>query len=320
MEAVGLAGFAGVVVCGLLYIVFFLKGTSLKLPVIGMVLFALMIVAAVLLPRMVVYFPELSFLIVSPAHTAPPEEETRPPEDGGFPQLLLDKRGLVITATRLVENGIQGSALIVSIENRSEIDVTIEVRDACVNGWMMDTSFFAAVAAGQRMEGAIVFLASGMKRSGIETITEMEFSFHILDQNRITFLDSDTVTVRTPAGGTGQSPFDGPGEELYSENGVRIVSGGFSGDASVFGPVLVLLMENATGRTITVQARDVFVNGEAAGIVFSQDILAGRRSAAAVIVPGASLEEIREMSFCLRVLDRDRRAVLFDTDPFTLVV
>lgn len=319
MGTVGLVGFAGVVLFGLLYIVFYFKGISLKLPVIGMALFALVVAAAVFLPRLVVYFPELSFLTARPTQTVQPPEESEPPRTDGFPQLLLDKRGLVITATRLVENGIQGSALIVSIENRTEIDVTVEVRDVCVNGWMMDTSFFAAVAAGQKTEGAIVFLASGMKRSGIETIADIEFSFHILNQNRVTFLDSDTVTIRTPAADTYQYRFDDSGEELYNENGVRIVSRGVFGDVSVFGPGLVLFMENTTDRAITVQARNVSVNGEAADIAFSESILAGRRSAAAVIITGASLEELREMTFSLHVLDREQRATLFDTDLFTVV-
>lgn len=319
MAAVGLVGFAGVVVFGLLYIVFFFKEASLKLPVIGMTVFALVVAASVLLPVLAVFFPELAFIADGPSQTAQAGEESRPPEAGSFPQLLLDKRGLVITATGLIEKGVQGPGLTITIENRSETNVTVEIRDACVNGWMMDASFFAAVAAGQRSDGAILFLASGMERSGIETIADMEFSFHILDQNRIAFLDSDTVKVRAAAG-TYQSPLDGPGEELYHENGVRIVSRGFAGDVSVFGPELVLLMENTTDRAITVQAWNVFINGEAVDVTFSRDILAGKRAAAAVVIPGASLEDIRKMSLCLRVTDRDQQTTLFDTAPLTIIV
>lgn len=318
MATVGLVGCAGVVVFGLLFVIFFFKGISLKLPVIGIAVFALVAAAGILIPRLDISLPALPFIGNEPSPTVQPEEESQPPESGGFPQVLLDKRGLVITATRLVENGIQGSALIVSIENRSETDVTIEVRDVCVNGWMMDTSFFAAVAAGQETEGAIVFLAAGMKRSGVETIADMEFSFYILDQNRVLFLNSGPVTVRISAADTGRSPFDGQGEELYHENGVRIVSMGFAEQESVFGPELVLLIENTTDRTVTVQARNVSVNGSAADVVFSEDILAGRRAAAAVTITGLSREELREISFCLRVLDRDRRTTLFDTGSFTV--
>ena len=320
METVGLVGFAGVVVFGLLYIVCFFKNASLKLPVIGMVIFALVIAAAVLLPRLSIPLPELPFPDVRPSQTAPAEKESRSPETGSFPQLLLDKRGLVITATGLVEHGAQGPALTVSIENRSETDVTVEIRDACVNGWMMDTSFYASAAAGQRTEGAIVFLTPGMERSGIETIAELEFSFHILDLNRITFLDSDTVTIRTPAADTYQPPIDGPGQELYNENGVRIVSRGLAEQESVFGPELVLLIENTTDRAITVQARDVSVNKSAVNVAFSEEILAGRRSAAAVTITGVSLAEIREIRFYLHVTDRDRRTTLFDTGLFNIVV
>ena len=318
MAAVGLVGCAGVVVSGLLFVIFLFKGISLKLPVIGMAVFALVAAAAIMIPRLGISLPALPFIGGGPSPTEHIERESPSPKPDGFPLVLLDKRGLSITATRLVENGIQGSALVVSIRNRSETDVTVEVRDVCVNGWMMDTSFFAAVAAGQETEGAIVFLSSGMKRSGIETIADMEFSFHILDQNRVTFLDSDPITIRTPAADAYQYRFDNSGEELYNENGVQIVSRGFSGDVSVFGPGLVLFMENTTDRTITVQTRNASVNGSAADIVFSGDILAGRRSVAVVTITGVTLEELREMTFSLRVLDRDRRTTLFDAGPFTV--
>ena len=321
MAVVGLAGFAGVVVFGLLYIVFFFKGASLRLPAVGMAVFALVIAAAVIIPRLEFSFPALPLPGGKPSQTAQAEEESKSPESGSFPrQVLLNKRGLVITATGLVENGTQGSALNVSIENRSETDVTVLVRDACINGWMMDTSFSAAVAAGQRTEGSILFPASGMERSGIEIIAELEFSFHILDPNRITFLDSGTVTIRTPAADTYQYRFDGSGQELYNANGVRIVSRGVAEKESVFGPELVLFIENTTDRTITVQARKVLVNWSPVNVVFSEDILAGKRSAAAVMLTGVSLEKLREINFSLRVTDRDRRTTLFDTDSFTIVV
>lgn len=44
MELVALASFAGVIVCGILFIVFVIKGSSLKLPGIGMIVcFALLL-------------------------------------------------------------------------------------------------------------------------------------------------------------------------------------------------------------------------------------------------------------------------------------
>ena len=326
MMIVGLAGLAGVVVFGLLYIVFFFKGISLKLPVIGMAVFALVIAAATLCAKLGIALPELPAAGGETAQTeGPEEEESRSPGTDGFPQVLLDKRGLVITATGLTENGAQGAALDLSIENRSESDVTVEARDVSVNGYMMDASFSAAVAAGQTEKGSILFLASRMERSGIETIADMEFSFHILDQNRITFLDSDAVTVRTPAADTYQYRFDDSGEELYNENGVRIVSRGLAGERSVFGPELVLFIENTTGKTITVQARDVSVNGSAVDVISSEDVLPGKRSAASLTLLDTSLQasgigEIRNLTFYLHVVDRDGRAALFDTAPFTIVV
>lgn len=328
MMIVGLAGFAGVVVFGLLYIIFFFKGGSLKLPVIGMSFFALVVIAAALCAKLGITLPEFPIPGGRPSQAAqtegPEEGESRSPETDGFPQVLLDKRGLVITATGLVEDGAQGAALNVSIQNRSETEVTVQIRDASVNGYMTDTSFSATVAAGQEARDSILFLAFRMERSGIESIADMEFSFHILDRNRVTFLDSDPVTVRTPVADTYQYRFDDSGEELYNENGVRIVSKGFSGNGSVFGPELLLFIENTTDRAITLQAKDVLVNGSAVDAIFSEDVLAGKRSVAAVTLLNTSLQdsgigEIGDVKFSLHVVDRDQRSTLFDTAPFTVV-
>lgn len=329
MMTIGLAGLAGVVLFGLLYIVFFFKGISLKLPVIGMMVFVLVVAAAALCAKLGITLPERPTADGRPSQTAgaegPEERESRSPGRDGFPQVLLDKRGLVITATGLNENGAQGPALNLSIENRSETDVTVQTRDASVNGYMMDASFSVTVAAGRKAEESVLFLASRMERSGIETIADVELSFHILDQNRITFLDSDPVTVRTPAADTYQYRFDDSGEELYNENGVRIISKGFSENESVFGPGLVLFIENTTDRAITIQAKDVLVNGTPVNVIFSEDVLAGKRSAAAVTLLDTSLQdsgigEIRNVKFYLHVVDRDQRTTLFDTAPFTIVV
>ena len=329
MAIVGLAGFAGVVVFGLLYIIFFFKGASLKLPVIGMVFFALVVAAAALCAKLGITLPDLPTVGGKPSQTVQTEgleeRESQSPGPDGFPQVLLDKRGLVITATGLDETDEQGPTLNVSIRNRSESDVTIQTRDASINGYMMDTSFSVTVAAGQEARESILFLASRMERSGIETIADMEFSFHILDQNRVTFLDSDAVTVRTSAADTYQYRFDDSGEELYNENGVRIISKGLSENESVFGPGLVLFIENTTDRTVTIQAGDVSVNGSAVDAIFSEDVLAGKRSVAAVTLLSTSLQdngigEIRNVKFYLHVVDRDQRTTLFDTAPFTIVV
>lgn len=327
MAIVGLVGFAGVVVFGLLYVVFLFRGVSLKLPAIGMAVFALVIAAAAVIPMLdlsLPTLPALPFFGGEPSQTEKAEHpdggETEAPGAGGFPQLLLDKRGLVITATGLNETNAQGPMLNLSMENRSGTDVTVEVRDIAVNGWMMDLSFSVAVSAGRTASRSVLFPTSEMQKNGIDAIASIAFSFHVLDSNRITFLDSGPVTVRIPAADTYQYRLNDSGEELYNDNGVRVISKGFSGNESVFGPGLVLSVENNTDRTITVQARDVLIDAVPADAAFSEDILPGKRSAAAIVISGASLEDIREMSFCLRVTDRDRRTVLFDTEPFTVVV
>lgn len=321
MVYVGLGGFAGVVVFGVLYVLFFLKGGSLKLPIIGMVACLLVVAASSVLLKLMPGEED------APDDGAEPTETVQAEPQGGddmvAEQVLLDKRGIVITATGLEQDGTFGPGLKLLIENNSEEAVTVQARNVSVNGYMVDASLSVDVPAGKKANDSLTLLASSLQKCGIETIADMEFYFHLIGANLSTFLDSDVVKVTTAAADTYQYGFDDSGEELYSGNGVRMVSKGFSEDDSIFGPGLMLFVENTTDQAITVQARDVSVNGYMVDAIFSEDISAGKRTVTAITVMDSSLEEnkineIREMEFYFHVVKTDGLEPLFDTDPVTV--
>lgn len=336
MEIVGLVGFAGVVAFALLYVIFFFKGASLKIPVIGMILFAVVVAASAILPKLGIQLgapkepdAEANATPSQPAETEHPAEspeanQTEPPRSGDFsPQVLLDKRGIVITATGLNMDGAYGPELNVVIENNSETNVIVQTQYASVNDYMIETLFNASVSAGTKADSSVVLLSSDIQKSGIQTIADIELLFHISDHNLVTFLDSDPVTVRTSAADTYSYSFDDSGEELYNENGLRVVSKGISEDDSVFGPGLVVFVENTTGQNITLQAKNVLVNGRAVDTIFSEDIRAGKRLVAAITFLSTSLEDngitqIKNVGFYFHVLETDGLAPIFDTDPITV--
>lgn len=107
MMIVGFVGFAGVVVFGLLYIVFFFKGFSLKIPAIGMAVFGLALAAAVILTQMGITLPgnstadeppesasadgELSGFTPAPGLTAEPAPPSAPATAEEFERILIGK-------------------------------------------------------------------------------------------------------------------------------------------------------------------------------------------------------------------------------------
>ena len=353
MVYVGLGGFVGIVLFGLLYVVFFLKGASLKLPLIGMAVCVAAVAASAIRLN---FFPgepdaqdapdaasEPSETVAieesdppagaapedgesePPASAAPEDEESKPPanaapeEETVAGQELLDKRGLVITAADFVREGTFGPELKLKIENHSETDVTIQLRNSSVNGYMIDTVCAIEVPAGTDTEDSITFLTASLRRSGIETVAVMEFSFHILDGHRSVFLEDEPVKVTTSAAATYQYSFDGSGADLCSGNGVRILSRGISQDEGG----AILFIENATDKAVTVQIGNVSVNGIQADAAISQDIAVGKCAVCLVAAPSAVLEqngivEIGRMGFDLRVVEQGSQTVVLDGGSLTV--
>lgn len=324
MVYIGMGGLAGVVIFGALYVVFFLKGISLKLPIIGMAACVVVVaVSAVLLnlPSKETENPDASGAPSQAAESGDPgARASAPPDEAGVAgQVLLDKRGLVITSTDFDRNGVFGPELKLRIENRSGSDVIIQLRNSSVNGYMADTVCSIEAAAGKDTEDSITFLSSSLRRCGIETVADMEFFFHIIDSNRNIFLDSEPAKASTSAADTYQYRYDDSGEELHSEGGVRIVSRGISQDEGG----VILFMENTRDTAVAVQIKGVSVNGVQMDSVFTQDIAAGKRSVYAVAIPNSLLtqngiQEIGRMGFEIHVTEQDGQAAVFDTQPLTV--
>ena len=203
--------------------------------------------------------------------------------------VLLDEKGIKITATGLDE-GIFGTDLKLLIENNGEINVTIQARDASVNGYMVDTMMSEDVAAGKKANTELTF--SIPEDANIKTIASMEFKFHIFETDSWDdYLDSDTVEVETSAADSYEQSYDDSGKVLYEGKGIKIIGKGLSSDDSFFGPGLLLYIENNSDKDITVQARDTSVNGFMIDPTMSQDIVSGKKALTAVTFFESDLED-----------------------------
>lgn len=296
----------------------------MKFPLIGMATCAVVVaVSAVLLnlPSKAPEDPDAAGAPSQAAESGAPNARASaaPDETAVAGQVLLDKRGLVITSTGFDKNGAFGPELKLRIENRSDCDVIIQLRNSSVNGYMADTVCSIEAPAGKDTEDSITFLSSSLRRCGIETVADMEFFFHIIDGNRSVFLDSEPAKASTSAAGTYQYRFDDSGEELHSENGVRIVSKGISQSEGG----AILFMENTRENAVTVQIEGVSVNGVQMDTIFAQDISAGKRAVYAVAIPNSLLvqngiQEINRMDFDIHVAEQGGETAVFNTQRLTV--
>lgn len=237
--------------------------------------------------------------------------------------VLLDQDNVKITATG-IEDGFMGTKLKLLIENNSDKNLTFQVRNASVNGFMVDTMMSADVAAGKKANDGLTFTTSGLKECGIDLVASMEFSFHIFTSEEwADYLDSDMITVETSAAASYTQVYDDSGEVFYDQDGIKIIGKGISSEDSFFGPGLIVYIENNTDGNFTVQVRDTSVNGFMVDANMSEDVISGKKAIAAVTFFNNSLaengiEDITEVETSFHVFNMDSWETIVDTEPIKI--
>ena len=235
-------------------------------------------------------------------------------------KVLVDQNNVKITMTG-IDKGIFGTELKLLIENNSDAGLTIQTRDASVNGFMTDTMMSQDIAAGKKSNSSITFSASDLEKSGITTISDIEFKFHVFTtEDWEDYLNTDVVRVETSAYGSFEQPVDDSGKVFYEQNGIRIIGKGLSSNDSIFGPGLIMYIENNTDKNITVQSRDTSINGFMVETSMSEDVIAGKT---ALTFFDTSLEEngisdVESVETSFHVFDMESWDTIVDTDPITI--
>ena len=182
----------------------------------------------------------------------------------------------------------------------------------------------ADVASGRKVNSGLIFSNSDLKEAGISTIADMQFCFHIFDANTWdTIIDSRPIDIQTAAAQSYNYTFDDSGVTCYNENGIKIVAKGLAQDSSFFGPSVVVYIENNRSEAITVQVRDVSVNGYMVESMFSPDIAPGKKSIDTITFLGSDLTEngiteISEADMYFHIFDSVSWNAIVDTSPVTL--
>lgn len=258
-----------------------------------------------------------------PADTKP-EETERPTEAVITETILVDEAGVKITAKSFEADELFGPTLKILIENDSGVDLTIQTRDASVNGYMVETMLSADVVSGKKANDEIVFMASDLEACGIETVADMEFAFHIFTtEDWEDYLDTAPIQLKTTAAETYAYTFDDSGDFAYEGNDVKIVVKGLSVADSIFGPSIVVYIENNGERAVTVQVRDVSVNGFMVEPIFSSDVMSGKHAVDTITFMSSELEEneitaIETVELSFTIFDYEEWDTIVDTDTVTI--
>jgi len=239
-------------------------------------------------------------------------------------QALLDQDGIKITATGFEYDGsFLGHELTLLIENNSEQDITVQARNVSVNGYMVDSSMSADVAAGKKANDALTFTKTSLENSGIEQIADMEFFFHIYDSDEWdVILDTETISLQTSIANSFTQTYDDSGELLYEDDKVKIVLKDFYED-SFLGSALRFYIENNSDENITIQVRDTSVNGFMMDPSMSTEIAAGKKAIGSMTFFSSEIEKNKIESFdtvetAFHIYNTDTWDTVIDTAPITM--
>lgn len=238
--------------------------------------------------------------------------------------VLVEESGIKITAKGLNTDSLFGPELKLLIENNSGKNLTFQCNNASINGYMVETLMSVEVVTGKKANDSLTFMDSDLADSGITAIADMEFSFHIFEtENWEAYLDTKTIVLKTSLADTFEYTYDDSGDLVYEGNDIKIVVKGLSKDPSIFGPGVVVYIENNSNQNVTVQAGDVSINGFMVEPIFSSSVVSGKRAVSTITFMDSDLEKneissIENIELSFHIFQTDNWDTIVDTDMVKL--
>ena len=236
--------------------------------------------------------------------------------------VLFDQDGIRITATGLSTDSLFGPELNLLVENDSAQNIVVQPNYCMVNGYMMDGLLSADVAAGKKANDTLDFLSNALARCGIETIADIELDLVVSDGDSWqTLYETGPVILQTSAAGQYTQTYDDSGEEIYNQNGIRVVAKSVNDD--LFGMGIKFYLENNTDKAVIVNADNVSVNGYMMTDLFYSDLAPRSHAVDTLTLLGSELEDnhidtITDAELSLQITDADYYQTIDSTAPITL--
>ena len=234
-------------------------------------------------------------------------------------QVLFEQDGIVVTAKEYVTDRIWGDGIKLLIENNSDKNVTVGCNALIVNNYMISDLFVSGVAAGKKANEVMYLSNTELEAAGIENVGQIEAYFHVYDTDTYeTLFDTDCVTIQTSGFAGMDMVADDSGEELYNENGIRII-GKTVDENSFWGTAILLYCENNSGKNISISVNEMSINGFMMDPLFTTTIYDGKKAYEDITIFSEDLaangiEAIDEVELRFHIYDAGSYETIADSD------
>ena len=234
-------------------------------------------------------------------------------------QVLFEQDGIVVIAKEYVTDRIWGDGIKLLIENNSDKNVTVGCNALIVNNYMISDLFVSGIAAGKKANEVMYLSNTELEAAGIENVGQIEAYFHVYDTDTYeTLFDTDCVTIQTSGFAGMDMVADDSGEELYNENGIRII-GKTVDENSFWGTAILLYCENNSGKNISISVNEMSINGFMMDPLFSTLIYDGKKAYEDITIFSEDLtangiETIDEVELRFHIYDAESYEPIADSD------
>lgn len=225
-------------------------------------------------------------------------------------QVLIESDDIKITAMSYEVDSIWGDGIKLLIENNGSKDLGVGMDALIVNDYMITDLFASTVAAGKKANETVSLLSTELKNSGIENVGKIEMYFHTYDPDTYSTLENyDCVTIKTSAYDHMDTAPNDTGQELYNDNGIRIV-GKYVNEDSIWGTAILLYIENNSGANKIIQCDDLSINGFMLTPFFSSTVYNEKKAISEITLLSSELEEngitsVEDVELKFKIIDED---------------
>ncbi len=234
-------------------------------------------------------------------------------------QVMFEKDGLRVTATEYVTDSIWGDGIELFFENNSTQNLGVSCKALIVNDYMISDLFSTNIAAGKKDYETLFLSSSELRAAGIENVGQIELYFYVFDSDSFeTLYDCDCVTIQTSEyTNIDITPAD-VGQELYNENGIRIV-GKFVDENSFWGAAVLFYLENKSGKNVYISVDNLSINGFMMTPYFSTELYDGKMSISDITLMSSELEQngissIDDIELAFKIID-ENFITIDETEP-----